>query len=128
MGLVKQSLSAEVETKGQIQQQQPEVKQAAVPNNPAEGLWSKYGANVSPDLKGAKLATENALKDGLKPKEVQAMLAQSDHLKGVRAESGDPVANKAISRTVKTAQARVAQQQRPKEQKQEQAAVMASSL
>ena len=52
MGLAKQSLSAEMETKEHLQQQQPEAKQAAVPNNPAEGLWSKYGANVSPDLRG----------------------------------------------------------------------------
>ena len=61
------------------------------------------------------------------------MLAQSEHFKGVRAESGDSVANKAISRTVKTAQARIAQQQQPKQkvqqkEEQKQAAVMAPGL
>ena len=133
LGLAKQSLSAEVETKGQIQQQQPETKQAAVPNNPAEGLWSKYGANVSPGLKGVKLAADNALKDGLKPKEVRAMLGQSAHFQGLKADKGASVAEKVIARTVKTAQARVAQQQRPKQkvqqkEEQKQAAVMAPGL
>ncbi|ABW33464.1 hypothetical protein [Acaryochloris marina] len=133
MGLAKQSLSAEMETKEHLQQQQPEAKQAAVPNNPAEGLWSKYGANVSPDLRGARLATENALKDGLKPKEARAMLAQSAHFQGLKADKGASVAEKVIARTVKTAQARVAQQQRPKQkvqqkEEQKQAAVMAPGL
>ncbi|ABW33273.1 hypothetical protein [Acaryochloris marina] len=133
MGLAKQSLSAEMETKEHLQQQQPEAKQATVPNNPAEGLWSKYGANVSPGLKGVKLAADNALKDGIKPKEVRAMLGQSAHFKGLTADKGASVAEKVIARTVKTAQARVAQQQRPKQkvqqkEEQKQAAVMAPGL
>lgn len=132
MGLAQQSISAEIETKGQGQQQL-EVKPAAVPNNPAEGLWSKYGANVSPGLKGVKLATDNALKDGLKPKEVRAMLGQSAHFQGLKADKGESVAEKVIARTVKTAQARVAQQQRPKQkvqqkEEQKQTAVMAPGL
>ncbi|BDM83904.1 hypothetical protein [Acaryochloris marina] len=133
MGLAKQSLSAEMETKEHLQQQKPGAKQAAVPNNPAEGLWSKYGANVSPGLKGVKLAADNALKDGIKPKEVRAMLGQSAHFQGLKADKGASVAEKVIARTVKTAQARVAQQLRPKQkvqqkEEQKQAAVMAPGL
>lgn len=133
MGLAKQSLSAEMETKEHLQEQKPAAKQATVPNNPAEGLWSKYGANVSPGLKGVKLAADNALKDGIKPKEVRAMLAQSAHFQGLKADKGSSVAEKVIARTVKTAQARVAQQQRPKQkvqqkEEQKQAAVVAPGL
>ncbi|QUY46145.1 hypothetical protein [Acaryochloris marina] len=133
LGLAKQSLGAEIETKEHLQQQKPEAKQATVPNNPAEGLWSKYGANVSPGLKGVKLAADNALKDGLKPKEVRAMLGQSAHFQGLKADKGESVAEKVIARTVKTAQARVAQQQRPQQkaqqkEEQKQAAAMAPSL
>ncbi|WP_249370061.1 hypothetical protein [Acaryochloris marina] len=133
MGLAKQSLSAEMETKGQVQQQSNQAAKVEVPNNPAEGLWSKYGANVSPGLKGVKLAADNALKDGLKPKEVRAMVGQSAHFQGLKADKGESVAEKVIARTVKTAQARVAQQQRPQQkaqqkEEQKQAAVMAPGL
>ncbi|NJR56831.1 MAG: hypothetical protein HC768_21180 [Acaryochloris sp. CRU_2_0] len=123
LGLAQQSTSVELETKPQAQQ--------VVPNNAAEGLWSKYGATVSNDMKGIKLATENALKDGIAPKEVRAMLGQSEHFKGIQDQKGETAAEKAIARTVSVAQTRILQEQRPKQQEQQsqrQAEVMAPGL